>query len=186
MRCFQHLLGLRRFAPSLLFAAVCAAAPATVSAQTCSTTGSACNVLVTVSAGRIPFTAQMTTTAATSAIGMLTSAMMPANVASSTVATAGPTITARANADFSVTIAAQRSTWLYSGPFTDPAKSAGDLSFRTGAGAFTAVSTAGASVVSGDGGDLTTGALSFQTTWAWTTAKPGTYRLPLTITLTAP
>jgi len=162
--------------------------PSRASGQSCSVSGSSsCNVTVTLSAGAIPYAAQLTTTATTTSLGTISQTTLPAGTASSTIVTAGPTITANANAAYAVTIAAQSSTWSYTGTFTNPAKPAGHLEYRVGsAGSYTAITTTGASILSGTAATERSAALSFRTTWAWASAKPGTYSLPLTITLTTP
>lgn len=162
--------------------------PSRVSGQSCSLAGSSsCNVVVSLSAGTVPYAARLTTTATTTSIGTLSQTTLPAGTASSTIVTSGPTITANANAAYAVTIAAQNSTWSYTGIFTNPAIAAGHLEWRVGStGSYTAITTTGASILSGTAATEKSAALSFRTTWAWATAKPGTYSLPLTITLTNP
>lgn len=144
-----------------------------------------CTVNVTLQAP-IPFTAQITSSTPTTDVGTLTASDLVPGQAVGTREFTGPTISARANFAWSLTIRAGSATWSYTGEGS-PTKSASDLAWRTApTNAYTAASTTGATLLTGALGELRSTPLLFRTTWRWATEPPGSYALPLTLTLAAP
>lgn len=155
-------------------------------AQSCEQTGtSSCTVNVTLRAP-IPFTAALSASSSVTDLGVLTATTLVPGQSTGTRTDAGPTVQAQANFAWMLTMRAGSTTWSYSGSATAPSKSAADLSWRAGSGSFTPISTTGSTLLSGTAGAAATAVLSFRTTWSWTSNPPGSYALPLTLTLTAP
>lgn len=102
--------------------------------------------------------------------------------------TTGPSLTMRANQSWTVTIRAAQATWTASAPPARANKPASDLRWGTsGAGPFTGLTTTAVSLATGP--TATAGTvipLYFRVMYAWTLDTPGTYSLPLQLTITAP
>jgi hypothetical protein len=103
--------------------------------------------------------------------------------------TAGPTLTVRANSDWSLAISAATAVWSATDTESVPArtdKPASNLRWATSPGGpFTPLSTSAVNLVTGSatGGTATT--IHFQTDWAWALDTPGSYSLQLVLTITA-
>ena len=152
---------------------------ATANAQSCTTAG--CSVTTTASVV-VPTLQKLTLSATTTALGVPT--IDNVDSVANPVATAGPSVTGKANVPFSVTIAAGGAN------FTAPAgvtKVAGDLSWSlTSGGSYTALSTTGANVIHQTAtGGTTTVSMFYHTAWHSTDA-PGSYSLNIVYTLTEP
>jgi len=105
---------------------------------------------------------------------------------------AGPLFEARANRSYSVTLVAANPTFGGTG---NPAKPAGDVRFAvvteaagcTAAGAYAAVPTAAAAgIFAGNAGLSARQQLCFDIAWNYASDAPGTYNLPLNLSVTAP
>jgi hypothetical protein len=152
---------------------------ATASAQSCTTAG--CSVSTTASV-TIPTLQKLTLSATTTALGVPT--IDNVDSVANPVATAGPSVTGKANVPFSVTIASGAAN------FTAPAgvtKVAGDLSWSlTSGGTYTGLSTTGANVIHQTStGGTTTVSIFYHAAWHSTDA-PGAYSLAVVYTLTEP
>jgi hypothetical protein len=106
-------------------------------------------------------------------------------------ATSGPTFTISANAAWTLHIRAAATTWTATNTAPGvPArtnKPAGDLQWATASnGAFAALTTSDASLVSGGATASSATSLYFQTLYNWTLDTPGNYSLSIVLTLTAP
>lgn len=163
-----------------------AMAPSMVRAQSCDQSQSgSCTVNVALSAP-IPFVAQISTSSSTSDIGLLTAADLVLGQSEGSKTFSGPVVTAQANFAWSLTIRAANTTWTYSGAGA-PAKPATDLAWRIGnTGPFAAMTMTGATLISGALGESLSVSVNFRTTWRWASEPPGTYELPLTLTMAAP
>ena len=152
---------------------------AQASAQTCTTAGCAVSTTASVT---IPTLQKLTLSATTTALGIPT--IDNVDSAANPVATAGPSVTGKANVPFSVTIAAGAAN------FTAPAgvtKPAGDLSWSlTSGGTYTGLSTTAAQVIhqTVTGGTSTVN-IFYHAAWHSTDA-PGAYSLAVVYTLTEP
>lgn len=160
-------------------------APVRVSAQSCNASSEAlsgsCSFNATLSA-IIPFMARLSSSTSTTSLGVLDNAAL----SSGSTVTTGPTVSAVANFAWSVSVKAGAADWSFVGTVTDPHKSSEDLRWRIADGPLTAISTTGAQVISGAAGIAATATLTFSTLWPWSSSPPGTYTLPVTLTLTAP
>jgi len=105
---------------------------------------------------------------------------------------AGPLFEARANRSYSVTLVAAAATFSGSG---NPAKAAGDVSFAvvteaagcSTASAYAPIPTAAAAgIYSGSAGLSPRQQLCFDIVWNYASDAPGTYELPLHLSVTAP
>lgn len=105
---------------------------------------------------------------------------------------AGPLFEARANRSYSVTLVAASPTFGGDG---NPAKQAGDVRFAvvtelagcSAAGAYAAVPTAAAAgIYTGSAGLSPRQQLCFDIVWNYASDAPGTYNLPLNLSVTAP
>lgn len=106
-------------------------------------------------------------------------------------ATSGPTLTISANAAWTLHIRAATATWTATN--TSPGaparanKPAGDLQWATASnGAFAALTTSDANLVSGSATASSATSLYFQTLYDWTLDTPGNYSLSIVLTLTSP
>jgi len=155
-------------------------------AQSCGQTSTgSCTVNVTLRAP-IPFAAQISASASTTDIGQLTTADLIPGQATGAKEFTGPVITAQANFAWTLTIRAASASWTYSGTGS-PSKPASDLGWRLGtSGSYAAMTTSGATLISGALGESRSTPIYFRTTWRWTSEPPGSYELPLTLTLAAP
>ncbi len=106
------------------------------------------------------------------------------------VQTAGPTLTARSNRPWNLSIAGVANFLDASNAATT--KPVGDLSWSTNGTTFTALSTTASNMVStasAPGNAATASStvnLTYRIATTWTGTAPGTYRMPVTFTLTAP
>jgi hypothetical protein len=180
--------GTSRCARMLVVAAtalLCACAPGRVSAQSCNasseTLAGSCSFNATLSA-IIPFMARLSSSTSTTSLGVLDRAAL----SSGSMVTTGPTVSAVANFAWSVSVKAGAASWSYEGTVSDPQKPVADLRWRIADGVLTAMSTTGAQVISGTAGLSATATLTFSTLWPWSSSPPGTYTVPVTLTLTAP
>ena len=166
-------------------ALLCTWAPVRVSAQSCNASSEGlsggCSFNATLTA-IIPFMARLSSSTSTTSLGVLDNAAL----SSGTTVTTGPTVSAVANFAWSVSVKAGAASWSYDGTASDPQKPAADLRWRIADGALTAISTTGAQVLSGAAGTSASATLTFSTLWPWLSSPPGTYTLPVTLTLTAP
>lgn len=102
--------------------------------------------------------------------------------------TAGPTLTMKANASWAITIRTTQANWSASAPPARAAKPAGELLWSTLAtGPFTAMTLTTATLRTGSAATAgTIIPLFFRVTYSWILDTPGTYSLPVQITVTAP
>jgi hypothetical protein len=105
--------------------------------------------------------------------------------------TTGPTVTVSANAPWTLQLRASSASWTATNTSPGaPARThtpAADLKWSTSAaGAFNALSTTDATLVSGTATAGIATTLFFQTRYSWTLDTPGTYRMSVVLTLTAP
>lgn len=94
------------------------------------------------------------------------------------VSSSGPTLTVKANTNYTLTATAANPTWTGGGNN----KPASDLRFSVNGGSFGALGQVGQ-------GAATAGkayAIGYNTLYAWTTDKPGNYSLVVNYTLTSP
>lgn len=105
--------------------------------------------------------------------------------------TTGPTLTVSANAAWTLSLRANSALWTATN--TSPGapartnKPAGDLKWSTVSnGGFTALSTADASLVTGNATASKATTLYFQTLYNWSLDTPGNYSLAVVLTLTSP
>jgi hypothetical protein len=100
----------------------------------------------------------------------------------------GPVLTMKANTAWTVTIRSTQATWTASPAPARANKPLADLLWSTSAtGPFTAMSTNGVSIATGVTGTPGTAIpLHFRVLYAWSLDTPGTYSLPLQLTVTAP
>ena len=161
------------------------AGPTAVAQNPCSDnrSGSAsCSITATVSA-TVNSELQMTFSLCTSASGSNCNTTLTAPKAqdfgnASGVSSSGPTLTVKANTNYTLTAAAASATW--SGGGND--KPASDLRFSVNGGSFGALSQVGQ-------GAATAGkpyAIGYNTLYNWTIDKPGNYSLVVNYTLTSP
>jgi hypothetical protein len=106
-------------------------------------------------------------------------------------ATDGPTLTISANAAWTLHIRAASASWTATN--TSPGaparanKPSADLKWSTSSGgAFAALSTSDANLVSGGATANNATTLYFQTLYDWTLDTPGNYSLSIVLTLTSP
>jgi hypothetical protein len=101
------------------------------------------------------------------------------------------TLTIRANRTWKVLVKSTASTWTATGTFVWQAKPVGDLQWRLSTGSsWTSLTTTDAQIAPASGSGSADGANSVTVYWssrlAWTSDKPGSYSLPVTLTLTTP
>jgi hypothetical protein len=106
-------------------------------------------------------------------------------------ATTGPTLTVSANAAWTLYVHAAQATWTATNTSPGaPARSnkpAADLKWSTAAnGAFTALTTTDASLVTGSATASSATTLFFDTFYSWTLDTPGNYSMSIVLTLTSP
>lgn len=178
---------MRRRAVSLLLGWLILAGGEPLGAQTTCSSTTSCSVAVTFRLPQ-PTVISLALSSATTTIPALTAQVLSAG---STVV-AGPSLTVRANAPYRVTVQSATTTWSYTGAASNPLKPASDLSWgTTNAGPW--VSSATSSTL-WPTGTLTTApatagqtlSLFYRTLWTWTSTPPGSYSLPVNITLTSP
>ncbi len=96
-------------------------------------------------------------------------------------------LTLRANTTWSVTLRATAATWTGTGPLARTNKPAADLQWGlAAAGPFTDVTTGGTGISAGAATAGQTIPLHLRVRYAWTLDRPGSYSLPLQLTITAP
>lgn len=102
-------------------------------------------------------------------------------------AVAGPVVGVKANAPWVVQVAAGSAAFRYAGALADPRKPAGDLAIAAGPGtAFTPLALTAATLAGGSPTAALTLPLSLRAAWSWTRDVPGSYALPVVVTLAAP
>ncbi len=102
--------------------------------------------------------------------------------------TGGPTLTIKANAAWNVTLRGTQAIWTASPSPARANKPVGDLQWALAAGGpFVNMTTTAATLTSGAAASAgTTVSLSFRVKYAWLLDTPGSYSLPLQLTITAP
>jgi hypothetical protein len=102
--------------------------------------------------------------------------------------TVGPVLTMKANSSWAVTLRATQPLWTASPAPARSDKPVGDLQWGlAAAGAFADLSTTAATIASGGAGTNGTPIpLHFRVKYAWLLDTPGSYSLPLQITVTSP
>jgi hypothetical protein len=106
-------------------------------------------------------------------------------------ATTGPTLTVSANAAWTLHLRSSATFWTATntspGAPARTTKPAGDLRWSTASnGAFSALTTSDANLVTGGATAANATTLYFQTLYDWTQDTPGNYSLSIVLTLTAP
>jgi len=135
-----------------------------------------CRVTNTVSA-TVPTVARLEISSATTT---LTAPLAADFGTSGGVNSAGPTLTVRANAGYTLTASAAAATWT--GPATS-AKPATDLKMNVDGGGNVALGQVGTSTAATAGQPYV---IAYNTIYNWTTDIPGGYSLVVNYTLTAP
>lgn len=101
--------------------------------------------------------------------------------------TTGPTLTVRSNSTWSVSIRTTQNTWTASPPPARPNKPSAELRWGTlPAGTFTSISTSAATVQTGGASAGTVIPLYFRVTYNWLLDRPGSYSLPVQVTIASP
>jgi hypothetical protein len=106
---------------------------------------------------------------------------------------AGPLFDVKANRGYSITLASANATFT-AGVGANAAKSAGDVRWArvasaagcSTAGAYAAVSTTAVGVYTGTAGTAPRQQLCFDILWNYASDTPGTYTLPLNVSVSAP
>ena len=171
---------------SALFVLLTAAAP--VAAQSCTTTQNpnsiaSCSVSGTAAANIVK-TVRLSLSAATTTLAAPTIAVFDAGLQS--VATTGPNVTVKSNSAWVVSIRALNATWGASAEGrTD--KVAADLLWSSSAtGSFAPLSGTDTPIASGSATTGVSGTLFLKVAYSWLNDVPGTYTLPVVLTITAP
>lgn len=125
---------------------------------------------------------------ALSATSIALDAPMPADFDAGFGQTAGPQLTVKSNSTWSISIRSTQATWTASGPSARANKPTSDLRWATNpAGPFTNLSTTATTMqVSAAPSAGTVVPLHFRVAYAWTLDTPGTYSLPVQVTVTSP
>lgn len=160
--------------------------PSLAAAQVACNGGASCALTVTLRLGR-PQVFRLALSDGTTTVPPLSSS----DFATGFKDVAGPTVSVLANSPYRITVQAAFSTWQYSGSQANPAKGAADLQWsRSASGPWFASSNASTLwPASGSSAPATAGTtvpLFYRTLWQWTSSPPGTYALPVNITLTSP
>lgn len=101
--------------------------------------------------------------------------------------TVGPVLTVKANSSWSVSIRTTQSTWTASPAPARPNKPASELRWATSpAGPFTNFTTTAVTVRTGTASAGTAIPLHFRVAYAWLLDRPGTYSIPVQVTVTSP
>lgn len=102
--------------------------------------------------------------------------------------TTGPTLTMKANSSWSISIRTTQATWSASPAPARAAKPAAELQWSTlASGPFAPMTLTNATLRSGTGATVGTAIpLFFRVSYSWILDTPGTYTLPVQITVTAP
>ena len=160
--------------------------PSSADAQTSCSGAPSCSVTVQLSLTR-NYVASLQLSSATTALPAVTADAFTTGFTPAT----GPALTVRSNAPYVLTIQAAQPTWSYTGSGANPAKTANDLEWSTsatgpfnGAGAVRQLWPSSGAAASATA--LQTISLFYQVRWSWANSPPGTYSLPVTITLTSP
>lgn len=160
---------------ALLAGAVPAAAQAT-----CTT--NPCTVAVTASA-TVNEVLRLTLSGTTSDLGTPSEADYDAGFKDA----AGPTATVKSNSPWHVDVVGAAGSFSYTGTYTNPSKSASDLTWGTTAGTYGSNMGASSQLFSGTTGTSgTSQAIFFRTTWSWASDVAGQYSLAINFTLAAP
>jgi hypothetical protein len=171
----------------LAFAIAVSALPSSAHAQ-CTASGApdSCGVpgSVSLTAGRV---VRLQVSAGSTSL----SAPTPADFDAGFNATTGPTLTVSANAAWTLHLRSTAAFW--SATNTSPGaparttKPAGDLRWSTSSnGAFSALTTSDANLVTGPATASNASTLYFQTLYDWALDTPGNYSLAIVLTLTSP
>lgn len=160
--------------------------PRPVHGQTSCASTTSCSVGVVLRLPR-PNVASLSISTAVTTLPSLTATALAAGFTEG----AGPVITVKANAPHRVTLQAAQSSWSYAGTAATPTKPAADLQWSRIAGGPWQSSAASATLwpVTGELAPAAGGqslALFYRATWTWTGSPPGTYSIPVNITLTSP
>jgi hypothetical protein len=155
-------------------------------AQAACNGGASCSLTVTLRLGR-PQVFRLALSDGTTTVPPLTASDFSAGFKNVN----GPTVTILANAPYRITVQAAIPTWQYTGAQANPSKSAADLQWSRAAGGPWASSASAATLwpASGSSAPATAGqtvSLFYRTIWQWTSSPPGSYALPVNITLTSP
>jgi hypothetical protein len=141
--------------------------------------------------GSVSMTASRVVRLQMSAGSTALTAPTPADFDAGFNSTTGPTLTISANAAWTVHLRAAAATWTATN--TSPGvpartnKPAADLKWSTASnGAFAALTTTDASLISGTATASSATTLYFQTLYNWTLDTPGNYSLSIVLTLTSP
>lgn len=175
----------------LTFIALVAATVRAASAQsscvlTGASLGASCPVVVNVQFS-VPHATSISLNKDTTSLGTPTQTAFTPNVAATTTPVVnGPVFSVTANFDFQVTLKSAAAWTVSSGGYA--AKPISDLQWSTASnGVFSAVSTSGQQVgATRSAGSTVPVSLFFQSTWRWAVDRPGTYSLPLVLTVVAP
>ncbi len=102
--------------------------------------------------------------------------------------TTGPTLTVKANAAYTVTIRSTQATWTASPAPARANKPVGELLWsNSAAGPFVAMTTTNATLRTGAAATAGTAApIYFRVVYNWLLDRPGTYSLPVQLTVTSP
>lgn len=102
--------------------------------------------------------------------------------------TTGPTLTVKANAAYTVSIRSTQATWTASPAPARANKPLADLRWsNAAAGPFTAMTTTATTLRTGAAATAGTAApIYFRVQYSWLLDTPGTYSLPIQITVTSP
>ena len=173
---------------SLCVALAFAAPPA--EAQSCTATGRGAGSCTVVGLG-ISIAVGRATHLTVSAVSTPLTTPSASHYDAGFAATAGPTLTVRSNAPWSLAISAVSATWQAADTQSEPArpdKPAGDLLWGTSsAGPFTPLGTAPVTVASGLGATAGSSlSLHYRTLYAYGSDAPGAYALQIVFTITTP
>lgn len=102
--------------------------------------------------------------------------------------TAGPTLTVKSNAPWALSVRATQATWTEAGPTARVGKPSTDfLAGSSPLGPFMALTTSPVTLASGAVGTSgTVLPLTFRVAYAWLLDTPGSYSIPIQLTITSP
>ena len=155
-------------------------------AQAACNGGASCALVVTLRLGR-PEVYRLALSQTTTTVPAPTAADFTAGFRDAP----GPIVTIAANSPYRVTVQAAFTAWQYTGSAANPGKPANDLRWsRAATGPWTLAGTAStlwpATGTAAPATASQTVSLFYRTLWQWTGNPPGTYALPVNITLTSP